>query len=282
MISKFIMTVSVAFVLVSTAWPAPQEDAQQKKALKEKMDELRKGLASTDEGGKLGAIRGLGEIATDEAIPLLAGKLAADTDAVRIAAARAIALHRRPASVKALANAIPSNQFKAEVLTAFIGALEELDMCSSIGVLLGIAEVNKNSLGEPALKAIAKIGCSECLAALVNLLQRAEVEEKKPDIFEGTDDAPESENRQQNKTLAALAPHIREILSGLAGKPYGGNAREWSQALASGRVPLKRTSVYLCLLKETTFEVSSGQAKKCPYGDGKTLHEDVFLKHLRE
>jgi hypothetical protein len=257
-----------------------QDDA--KKAAKEKLNELRKALASPGEEGRLKAIAELGELAEDEAISPLSAKLITDTDAVRIAAAHAVALHRRLASVKGLANAVGPNVARPDVIKAIIEALRDLDMCGSIQVLLGIAEVNKNAYGEEALKALERIGCSDTIVALVAFLQRAELEEKKPDIFEGTDDAPESENKQKNKTLAALAPLVREVLSGLAGKSYGESSKEWTAALGSGKVSFRKTSVYFCVMKEATFEVPSGQAKKCPYGDGKTSHDDLFLKHLRE
>jgi hypothetical protein len=201
-----------------------------------------------------------------------------DTDAVRIAAAHAISHHRRPGSVKGLANAVPPNAAKPDVMKAIIEALRDLDMCGSIQVLLGIAEINKNAFGPEALKAIGTIGCSDAVVPLVSILQRAEIEEKKPDIFEGTDDAPESENKQKNKALAALTPQVRELLSGLAGKSYGESSRDWAAALGTGKVSFRKTSVYFCMMKEATFEVPSGQPKKCPYNDGqdpsrRCLHE---------
>jgi hypothetical protein len=271
----------LSILALGATWPRAQEDAEAKKARQEKMAEFRKGLGVTNENAKLQAILGLGEITDDDAISLLAGKLSTDTDAIRIAAAHSIAHHRKPASVKALANAIGANAARPEVLKAFIGALQNLDMCSCILVLMALVEINKFALADEALKAIGKIECNESVTSLVPLLQRAEIEEKKPDIFEGTDDAPESENKQKNKPLAALSPKVRDLLASVTGKSFA-NAREWGAALGGGKVPLKRTSVYLCTMKETTFEVPSGQSKKCPYADGKTLHEDVFLKHLRE
>jgi hypothetical protein len=256
-------------------------DADSKKARQERLSQLRKLMGSSVLADKLAAIHDLGELTDDEAISVLAGKLGNDVEAVRIAAAKAIANHRKPASVRALANALPANQSSPEVLKAFIAALQDLDLCSSIPVLMALAEINKNALGEDALRALGKLGCTESVGALVSFLQRAEIEEKKPDIFEGTDDAPESENKMKNKALAALAPQLRELLGTLTGKTFA-NSREWAAAIGSGRMPLKRTAVYFCTLKETSFEVPSGKSKKCPYDDGKTLHEDVFLKHLTE
>jgi hypothetical protein len=273
---------SLLILIVSLGATTPRaQDDPDKKARQEKMTELRKGLGSADEPVRLKAIRELGDIAHDEAIPLLAGKLSADTDRVRIAAAHAMAQHRRPASVKSLASAIGANTARGEVLLAFIEALQDLDMCSGLPVLLALVEINKCALAEQALKGIGRIDCSESVSALLPLLQRAEIEEKKPDVFEGTDDVPESENKQKNKPLAALAPKVRDLLTLVTGKAFA-TSREWAAALETGKVPLRRTSVYFCTMKETTFEVPSGQPKKCPYGDGKTLHEDVFLKHLRE
>ena len=213
---------------------------------------------------------------------MLAGKLGTDTDAIRIAAARAIGEHRRPASVRALGAALAANAGKPEVLKAFIQALQDLDMCSCIPVLMSAAELNKYALAEEALKAIEKIGCVDAAPGLAALLQKAEIEEKKPDTFDGVEDvADEADNKQKKKALAALPPKVRDLLGALTGKSLS-TSKEWAASIAGGKATPKRTSVYLCTLTNTPFEAPSSGSKKCPYDGGKGNHDDVFLKHLRE
>lgn len=146
-------------------------------------------------------------------------------------------------------------------------------------MLYAMLWMNKNALADPALDAIGKIGCPEVAGTLVDLLRKAEAEEKKPDVFED-DEGGSEENRNKNKALAALADKTRETLAFLAGRRFQ-TAREWSAWLGSERSQ-KLTTVYFCEAEGATYEVPVGKLKKCAYPLRTSAHNDVLLKHLKE
>lgn len=106
-----------------------QDSPSDKAAVHAKVLALKKQLVAVGESERLEAIKELGEIDNDEAIAVLAAKLKTDSKEVRVAAARAIAHHRKPASAQALGASLDANAQNPEVLQAFIEALVELDLC---------------------------------------------------------------------------------------------------------------------------------------------------------
>jgi hypothetical protein len=239
---------------------------------------LKKQLGAPGESERLDAITELGEIQDDEAIGALGSKLKTDSKEVRIAAARAIARHRKPTSAQAIGAALDANIQNPEVLQAFIEAIVQLDLCKGLPVLYAILWMNKNALANPALDAIGKIGCPEAAGALVDLLRRAEVEEKKPDVFVDEEGGTE-ENRNKNKALAALTEKARGTLAAVAERRFQ-TAREWSVWLGSERSQ-KLTTVYFCEAEGATYEVTAGKPKKCAYPLRTSIHNDVLLKHIK-
>jgi hypothetical protein len=263
--------------MMASTWG--QDSASDKAALRARIIVLKKQLSSADEAERMAMIKELGEIDDDDAIPVLAVKLRTDSKNVRVAAAQAISRHRKPASAQALGAALDANAQNPEVLQAFIDALVELDLCKGLPVLFAILWMNKNALAAPALDAIGKIGCPEATGALVDVLRKAEAEEKKPDVFED-DEGGTEENRNKNKALASVAEKTRETMAYVAGRRFS-NAREWSVWLGSERSQ-KLTSVYFCEAEGTSFEVPAGKSRKCAYPQRTSVHNDVLLKHLKE
>jgi hypothetical protein len=256
-----------------------QEGPPDKSALRARVALLKKQVSVGGEAERLEAIKGLGEIADDEAIMVLATKLKTDTKEIRIAAIRAIAQHPKPAAAQAIGTAIDANNQNPEVLQAFISALVDIDLCKGLPALYTLLWMNKNALAEPALDAIGKIACPEAAGALIDLLRKAEAEQKKPDVFE-SDEGGTEENRNKNKVLAALAEKTRETLASVVGQRFP-SAREWSIWLGSERSQ-KLTSVYFCEAEGATYEVPFGKTKKCAYPHRTVSHNDVLLKHLKE
>jgi hypothetical protein len=269
----------LAFLGTMIALASGQDSASDKAALRARITVLKKQLPSADEAERMAMIKELGEIDDDDAIAVLAAKLRTDSKNVRVAAAQAIARHRKPASAQALGTALDANAQNPEVLQAFIDALVELDVCKGLPVLFAVLWMNKNALAGPALDAIGKIGCPEAAVALVDLLRKAEAEEKKPDVFED-DEGGTEENRNKNKALAAVAEKTRETMAYVAGRRFA-TAREWSAWLGSERSQ-KLTSVYFCEAEGTTFEVPSGKPRKCAYPQRTSVHNDILLKHVKE
>jgi len=165
-------------------------------------------------------------------------------------------------------------------------------MCASISILAATLQA-KPSMGTEALNAIVAIGCPEATNPLLNLLKRAETEEKKPDFFDdggmggvggfggvGGGGGGRTENRTKDKVMAALAPKIRQALGKLTGLQHD-NHRDWSIAIASGAGGIKVTTVYLCSDAGKTYDVPPGKSHKCPYST-KSGHEDTLLKHRRD
>ena len=269
----------VAFLGIIMASALGQDGVPDRAGLHARVALLKKQISSAPEAERLGMIKELGEIDDDEAIAVLAAKLKTDSKEIRVAAVRAIAKHRKPASAAAIGAALDVNAQNPEVLQAFIESLAELDLCKSLPALTAILWMNKNSLAAPSLEAVRKIGCPEAAGALVDLLRKAEAEEKKPDVFVDEEGGSE-ENRNKNKTLAAVAEKTRETLAIVVGRQFA-SAREWSTWLGAERSQ-KLTYVYFCEAEGATFEVPSGKPKKCAYSQRTSVHNDVLLKHLKE
>lgn len=265
----------------------PADAARQRQA---RVNDLRKQAGASDEDARLRAIQELGTIFSEDARAVLVAKTTSDSETVRLAAGKALILHKKPLCAQALGNAVQANAKSATLVKGFIGLLAELDMCASIPVLLNVLE-SRPASGNDALEALVKIGCPESATALVNFLKKAETEEKKPDFFDnipvngqprrpGTPD--KIENKTKDKALAAVAPKVREALKALTGKSFDAQ-RDWAAALQSGSLTPRLASIYLCESTREKFEMPAGKSKKCPNGgDAKSDHDDAFLKHRRE
>jgi len=277
-----------------------QDDAEVKKAGRARISDLRKELSSSNEGEKIAAVNELAGIDDDDARSLLAARLAADTEGVRTAAAKAIAKHRHPSSANALGNAIEANVQNESVLRAFVDALGELDMCACIPALLTLTEVGSHELADSALKAIGKIGCPEAAQGLMHLLREAEQEAKEPDrapvprtgsqggrpgqnprMPPGRGGTRYRQNPGKDQQLARLAGPVRQTLQQITGQSFT-SADEWEGWLRAGGAGFKLASIYLCEATRRTFEIPSGKPKKCPLAEDKRGHQDTFLKHRRE
>lgn len=278
-----------AFALVLLAFAPRVQDAkdpaEDAKARKTRINELRKVLSSGGEAARIQALQELGGIRESDARSLIIDKMTTDTEAVRRAAAKAIILHRMPICAKALGNAIQANGANEGLVRFLIETLGELDMCASIPILTAILQ-GKATYAEDVFKALVAIGCPEAAPALAGLLKRAEQEARKPDYFEdygggaygGT--GGRMENRNKDKALAALVPKILETLQKVTGVQHD-SYREWSAALVSGAGMPRLISQYYCEEAGKTFDVPPGKSPKCPHST-KSGHEDFLLKHRRE
>jgi hypothetical protein len=238
-------------------------------------------LNSVEEEGTLGVRAGLVRNGGVEVLLSLAGNLVKDGDADRIAAAKTISQYRDPVSVRSLAQAVAPNIDRPAVLHAIVEALQELDLCSSIPVLAGMLELNHWALAREVLQGIEHIGCTEALPELVNLVQRAECETKKPNSLTDPFSGSPTPNPQKNTILAALAGPLHDLLQSLTGLNLS-SSWEWALAVAGRRTPIRRHSQYRCDLKNEVFTVPNDKPQTCPFQSGGMLHGDVFLKHVGE
>ncbi len=262
--------------------PAPPEPPPPpEKAEPPTIGEFRKQLESKDEQVRITATEQLGSIRTREARDLLTTKLRTDTEAVRRAAARAMAYQKHPSAAKALEMALRSQIRNGVLAGEFIRALGGLDMCASLRALVWALEAENGAYFQPAMREIVRIGCAEAAPGLVAILRRAEAEEKKPDVIDsGTVYAQRNPNK--DFLLAAKAPVLRKVLEAIVGRNPSGN-ESWASFLSRGGHARKTVSIHFCEAAEKTFEVPTGKSVKCPYSDGlEGRHEDVFLKHRPE
>lgn len=283
--------VPVPLLALALAPSYGQDDAEARKARRARISELRKRLSTGSESEKLAAIEELGGIYDKDARSLLAARLGAGTEAVRLAAVKAIMRQRHPYSARAIAAAIQANLNSPSVLRAFIEALQALDVCASIPGLVSLIEVNDHQMAESALKAIGKIGCPEAAPGLIHILEETEAEARKPDRVPyrtrsryrrgryGRRRVRYATNRAKDQKLARLAGTVRETLSQITGQSFS-TAEEWRGWLERGGSEYKLVRVYLCEDTMQTYKVSPGDSNKCPYSD-KRGHKDIFLKHRR-
>jgi HEAT repeat protein len=243
-----------------------------------RMNELRRDLSSGSEDKKQAAIAELSRLPGEEPIYLLARETVSGSRAMRQRAIQAIAQHQDQLSIRALDNALGENLEYPEVSRTAVEALATLNMCAGIKVLVAALWVERNSLAEDALQALAQIGCPEAASGLVVFLRSAEHEEKKPDELDDGDGGTE-ENRNKNKTLAGLAPQARKALAAVTGQSFD-NASAWSRWLEA-QESFQLTTVYLCQKTRRTFELAPGQRKRCPYAGSDFNHQDLLLKHHR-
>jgi hypothetical protein len=268
-----------------------QDDAKARRA---KLAELKAKLASTEKE-RIAALEELGTLQDDpEAGEILASRLKGDSADVRIAAARAVAKHRRQASLNALVEAVPAYFRDPLVAGVYVDAVADLDLCASIKVLLQFIELDNFSRADDALRALGRIGCPEATPALIALMRKAELEARKPDQIEIAD-APIipgqavlrpkrppgalrfRDNSDKNKILASLAGATIAALSRVTGAKHE-TALEWDAAYEAGKLSFKLVSVYRCEKTRRLFDVK-GSKKACPHAEG--LHNDTFLKHRK-
>lgn len=264
----------------------PQEDPKEVRA---RINDLGKQLRSRDVAARLEAVRELGGIRDAKARTHLARTLTTDTEAVRLAAAKALVRHRHKVSAEAIGKAIQSSYKNEKLTKALIGSLAELDMCAGIKVLM-LTVKGTPQYGAEALEAIARIGCPEAVPEIVGYLKQAETEEKKPDFFQPLQnnnnpfqrrrvvDKPVP-NKTKDKQLAALAPKVRQTLQALTLAKHD-EYRDWYADLKAGKLRRPLVSVYYCEVLGKTFEVEPGARAKCPAPVGTTRHDDDFIKHV--
>ena len=277
-------------LLALPAWSQDEkkDDAKARRAL---LNDLSKQLRSFDEGVRLDTIDELANVDDSKARSMLAKKLISDTEKVRLAAAKALVKHKHAYCADALGNGIKANFKHDRIVTGYVDALTELDMCAGIKVLLMILKSNpKQGIG--ALDGLVKIGCPEAVQPLVIYLKQAETEEKKPDFFQPIQTGNNTfarnrfkqgpiPNKTKDKDVAKLAPKVRSTLEALSGQKFNAY-KDWFAASRSGKLRRKLVSIYRCSTEGKTFELATGKRPKCPYGSGKSGHKDTLLKHRPE
>jgi hypothetical protein len=273
---------TAAFLLLLAAQDDPR-------ALKERLNDLRKQAASPSEAERLKAVGELSAIPDEDARAVLIKRLMEDTEAVKLAAVKGLVKQRKPVCAQALGGALQAHWKSDKLCKAYVEALGELDLCASIPVLQAALE-SRPASGAEALDQLVRIGCYDAVPPLVNYLKRAETEERKPDFFDNTavqggirrpGQPDKIENKTKDKAVAALAPKVREALSKLAGKSFK-DYQEWFKSYGA-LAPARVLGVYRCDLTGDVFEAPPGKQKKCPGGgDARSDHKDEFLKHQRE
>lgn len=269
---------------------------QDEKETRQKLNELRKQLDSSDDSSKISALDSLAGIKHDDARNLIASKLTGGSVGVRMAAAKALSKHRHQNSATALGQALGANRNEKAVLRAIIEALGDLDMCAGIQPLTGMLDPDYPDLAQDALKALAKIGCPESVPALVKLLKDAEKEAKEPDRLPpvaggptmrppgappgvGVRPAGTGNNPGKDKKLAGLVKPVTDCLAKITGSTYS-TAKDYEAWFNSLGGVSKLIQVFLCKETGQTFDVHPGKSKKCTLTEKKG-HSDEFLKHRR-
>ena len=274
---------------------AAQAKKEERRKIRTLINELGKMVRSRDQNIRIDAIKALGTIDDSNARSLLAKQILDPSEKIRNAAAAALLPQKYPVCVDALGRGAQAYVRDDKRMKWYLGKLGELDMCSGIRILL-LTLKSKPSTGDASLKAIASIGCPEGVPVLVSFLKACETEERKPDFFQPLDTVNRNSNnpfgrrrelgkpvpnKTKDKTLAALAPKVRETLKKLTGHDYP-EQRIWAGALARGKLRKKLGAVYLCRKEGKKWEVAAGKSKKCPFFPGKSNHGDVLLKHVPE
>jgi hypothetical protein len=241
------------------------------------LEELKLRLASKDLPDREEAVSRLGERRSKESRRLLIDLLLNKGErAVRVPVVRALSKHRHSQTIDAFEKALRTYATDPELMEKLLEALQALDMCEAIHVLIKASELEGGRYGASAISRVASIGCVEACVPLAHLLERAEAERRKPARL-----PTGRPNPSLNFGLASLVGPASQALAVVSGGARPKPGETWNQLAKQLASNQKLRAVHLCESTGQEFEVPIGKNPRCPsQGEGKPpAHEDPFLRH---
>lgn len=256
----------------------PVPPAEPPKSREERIEQFKKDLLSKDEPVRVAALQ---SAVRDKGVrALLARRLETDTDAVRIAAAQALALQKHPEAAAALGRGLTVNQKNEGVTKAILAALGELGMCACLPALETAITLQNGAFGIEALGHISRIGCPEAAPGLVKLRRSAEEDYQKhisAQARTGATVVPTTPNPKY--PLAHLYSPLVTTLYRLMGSST--TQAELEKSIKKGEHLQNLVSTFYCEESDKTFDVTVGPPRSCPLAPAVKSHGDILLKHRK-
>jgi len=248
--------------------------AESKEEIKAALEQFKTAVHHNSDAARVAAIESLGKHHCQEAVAALAPYLTADTDAVRMAAAKAVGGIDHPASLEALSQALPANESSKTVFDAMVKALQTLDWEAGAEPLNALLTKyhEKGFLDElhVVIQALGSLGSQTSVDPLLRLLEHAENEGK-------GGRAGKFRNAGNPKLLALEAP-VKAALQAIT----GGNEpsyHKWKDWWGANRERLLASAllVYRCKATGKRWEQKAGEAPVCPNHE-KPEHDGQVVK----
>jgi HEAT repeat protein len=248
--------------------------SESKEEIKAAVDQFKTALRQSSDGARVAAIDALAKHHCLEAVAALAPLLTSDTEAVRIAAAKAVGGIDHPASLEALSLALPPSEASKTVFDAVVKALVTLDWEAGAEPLNALLTKyhEKGMLDEvhTVITALGSLGSQTSVDPLLRLLEHAE--------NEGKSGRTGKFRSAGNPKLVALEGPIKAALQAITGGNEP-NYHKWKDWWGSNRDRLQAGAVitYRCKLTGNRWEQKAGEAMLCPNHD-KPEHDGQVVK----
>jgi HEAT repeat protein len=240
---------------------APKEDPEE---CKRTIEAFRLAYKTGGEPGRTAAVGLLTKHPCAKSVDALAPMLTAETDAVRIAAAKVLGGFDLPKAMEAVAAAVPPNSQRHEVLEALAKALETLDWEAGAETLNPtLSKHHDKDVLETlhvVVPVLGKLGSSSSVEPLIKLLEHAENEGKRVRAA--------GVRAAGNPKMLALEAPIRKALQEITGgnEPTADKWDDWWKANRE-RLFAGATVVYRCRSTGKRWGQKAGEAQQCPHHD---------------
>lgn len=264
------MSYLIALLLASPGLAQAEDPEECKKSL----EAFRLAYKGGAESGRSAAVGLLTKHPCAKSVDALSPMLTAETDAVRIAAAKVLGGFDLPKAVEAVAAAVPPNTQRHEVLEALAKALESLDWELGAETLNPILPKHHDKDVLETLHVVVpvlgKLGSASSVEPLIQLLQHAENEGKRVRAA--------GVRAAGNPKMLALETPIRKALQEITGGSEA-TADKWDDWWKANRERLLAgaTIVYRCKASGKRWGQKAGEAQHCPHHD-KDEKDGVVVK----
>jgi len=244
------------------------QDAQEnKEECKKALDTFHAATKGASESARIGAINELSHHVCSLSISAIAPYLGADSEGLRVAAAKALGAMDHPKSLEVLSAAVSPNEHNKAVFEAVAKALEKLDWEAGAEALNPVlAAFHEKSYLDPVqivIPVLGKLGSAASVEPLINLLEHVETEGKS-----GGGRVGRLRSAAPNKALAALEAPIKNALQQITGgnQPNYSKWKDWWRANRESLIA-QATIVYRCKATGKRWAQKAGEPQACPNHD---------------
>jgi hypothetical protein len=240
---------------------AAQDPGENKDECKKVLDAFHAACRNASDPSRISAINELSHHVCSTSIGAITPYLGAESEALRIAAAKALGSMDHPKALEVLGAAVAPNEGTATVFDAIAKALQTLDWEAGAEPLHEVlARYHQKGFLDPihvVIPVLGKLGSSASVDPLLKLLEHCENESKGGGTGK-TRSAP-------NKTLIALEGPIKAALQQITGgnQPNYAKWKDWwranQESLSAGA-----TIVYRCKLTGKRWSQKAGEPMVCP------------------
>jgi HEAT repeat protein len=237
---------------------------EDKEECKLTLDAFHVAYRSGTEGARIAAVELLAKHKCPNSIVALAPVLGADSDKVRIAAAKAIGSIDHPKALELLTAALPASETVKDVFEAVVKALQTLDWEAGAEPLNSLlTKYHEKGMTEElriVIQALGSIGAPSSVDPLLQLLEHAE--------NEGRAGRVGKLRSSGNQKLVVLEAPIKAALQAITGgnEPTYAKWKDWWRGNRE-RLLESAVLVYRCKLTGKRWEQKAGQAEVCPNHD---------------